>query len=255
MTAPTTDLTVVRCPEISLVIFLFGRSQEFLDTVLRISADFECVDLSGFAKGEERSRFATDLLTDCHLAILCWDPGGSGCDDLAQMIVSHCKSMKMCASLALNLSDGPTQLPFVEADTVVHLASSDALNLVVDIASCLAKQGLIGIDAGDIREVIQHSGTATLLFANGVGIDRTQLVISELFDHWPHDLTSGGQEAGISLVVIAGVENGIRASEVKQIMKDVRQHVGQKVNIFYGVAADDRLGDSVRVSLLLKMST
>ncbi len=134
---------------------------------------------------------------------------------------------------------------FVESFRIADEVLSAGVRGVADL---IMKPGVVNVDFADVRSVLQRSGAAIMGTGEGIGGDRVQQATSAainnpLLEDIPTDRAKG------LLVNITAAEPTL--SEVERIVDMIRDKTHRRVNLIFGTAIDERLGDSLRVSVMM----
>jgi cell division protein FtsZ len=130
---------------------------------------------------------------------------------------------------------------FVVADQVLYSGIGCLVDLIV-------QEGLINLDLADVRTVLRGMGPAMLGMGEASGEQRAiaaaeEAVVNPLLDN----VTLKGAQ---SLLLSISGGSDLTLWEVDEAANRVRQEVDAEANIIVGATLDQRLGDSMRVSIV-----
>jgi cell division protein FtsZ len=116
------------------------------------------------------------------------------------------------------------------------------------IAETVTVPGLINLDFGDIRVILKDAGPAWMSIGHGTGQNRAADAAKEALASPLLDVSIDGAKGALFNVV--GSEN-LTLFEVNSAADVIRQAVDPEANIIFGVVLDPKLGEEVRVTLLV----
>lgn len=122
------------------------------------------------------------------------------------------------------------------------------LSAVQGISELITRPGMINVDFADVRAVMAEMGDAVMGSATAAGEDRageaiTNAIASPLLD----DVSIGGAR-GVLVNITAGDTLGM--GEYAKIGDCVKDQVSEDATMIIGVAADNRMEDRLRVTII-----
>lgn len=131
---------------------------------------------------------------------------------------------------------------FAKADEVLSTAS----RAIAEVITHHYKQN---IDLNDAKTVLLNSGTAIMGSAEAMGEDRAKDAIEGALDS---PLLNDNKITGaknVLLLIVSG-SNEVTLDEIGEINEHIRNEAGYDVNIIMGVGDDERLGESIAVTII-----
>lgn len=130
-----------------------------------------------------------------------------------------------------------------------HMADNVLLQAVKGISDLILVPGLINLDFADAQTVMAQKGMALMGTGIADGSDRAvsaaqKAVSSPLLD----DISINGAQG--LLINIASAENNISLDEVDEACSYIQQEAHPEATIIFGVAWDNSLEDSVRITVI-----
>ncbi len=129
---------------------------------------------------------------------------------------------------------------FREADNVLRQG-------VQGIAELISFPGLINVDFADVRTVMKDKGTALM----GIGIARGKNRAVEAARKAIHSsLLEVSIDGATDAIVNITSNQSIPLKEVEEIIGEIRNNCDQELNLIYGSAINNELGDEVVVTVI-----
>ncbi|MBU3693499.1 MAG: cell division protein FtsZ [Rhodocyclaceae bacterium] len=130
---------------------------------------------------------------------------------------------------------------FAAANDVLHGA-------VAGIAEVINSPGMIGVDFADVKTVMAEMGMAMMGSASASGVDRARIaaetaVASPLLE----DVELRGAR-GVLVNITAN--NGLKLSEINQIMETISACTADDATVIFGTAIDEAMDDALRVTVV-----
>ncbi len=115
------------------------------------------------------------------------------------------------------------------------------------ITDTVVTAGMINVDFADVRTVMRNAGRAHMSVGEGSGENAATDAARKALESPLLGLKVGS--ATRALVNVAGGE-GLTLAAVHESVDAIRRAIHREANIIVGVVTDERLGDSVRVTLI-----
>lgn len=156
-------------------------------------------------------------------------------------IVTVGLAIASCENPALAELQAHVDSLIVANDSNAHFLFKD---VVREIAAILNEYNCVNVDINDVRTVMREPGRAMMGSAQASGPDRARIAATQA--------TEGMRllHAKAMLVLVTAAKGSLRLSESRLAMDAINAFSSPTANIIYGVASDDALGDSVRVSVV-----
>lgn len=131
---------------------------------------------------------------------------------------------------------------YLEADRVLGSAARG-------IAEIITTEGYVNVDFADVCTIMRDGGKALMGTAEATGENRAEdavkaAISSPLLDN----VSIRGARAII--VNITASEDSLGMHETSQILSLVQESAGQNANIIYGMVFDEKMGDTLRVTVV-----
>ncbi len=130
---------------------------------------------------------------------------------------------------------------FLLADQVLYSGVACIVDLII-------KEGLINLDFADVRTVMSGMGSAVMGTGEASGANRASIAAEEAIANPLLDDVSLNGAKGLLLSITGGRD--MTLYEVDEAASRVREEVDSEANIIVGATFDEKLGDSVRVSIV-----
>lgn len=142
----------------------------------------------------------------------------------------------------LQIVDPSTPLldAFREADNVLRKG-------VQGIAEIISIPGMINVDFADVRHVMENSGTALMGIGAATGPDRALMAARKAIHSSLLEVTIDG--ATDAIVNITSSER-LTAKEIEIAIAEIRNNCDKDLNIIYGTAYNNDLGDEMIVTVI-----
>ncbi len=142
----------------------------------------------------------------------------------------------------LQITDPSTPMleAYREADNVLRQG-------VQGIAEMISMPGMINVDFADVCHVMRDSGTALMGIGAATGKDRAVEAARKAIHSALLEVTIDGADAAI--VNFTASEN-LRADEVRLAVSEIRNNCDKDINIIYGTAYNNDLGDELVVTVI-----
>lgn len=116
------------------------------------------------------------------------------------------------------------------------------------VTDLIMKPGVVNVDFADVRATLKETGPAIMGTGEGEGENRVQTATSSainnpLLDDIPTDRAQG------LLVNITAAQPAL--AEVERIIDMIRERTHRRVNLIFGTAIDESMGDRLRVSVMM----
>lgn len=174
-----------------------------------------------------------------------------GADTLAAAAIAHAarKMNVVTVGLAIASCENPALAELqAHVDSLIVANDSNAhflfKGVVREIAAILNEYNCVNVDITDVRTVMREPGRAMMGSAQASGPDRariaaTQAVAGMCLSH-----------AKAMLVLVTAAKGSLKLSESRLAMGAINACSSPTAHVLYGVARDEALGDSVRVSVV-----
>ncbi len=132
---------------------------------------------------------------------------------------------------------------FPKADNVLNIA-------VKGIAEIITRPGYINVDLADVKMVMRNSGVAIMGSGNASGENRALQAVQEALSS---PLLNDSDISGARNVLVnitSSENNGLKMSELSQIMQYIQSRTGKIANFKRGVVLDSTLNDTVSVTVV-----
>lgn len=122
-------------------------------------------------------------------------------------------------------------------------------NAVGGIAEIINEYGLINVDFADVKTIMGEPGKAMMGTASASGPDRARIAAEQAI---ACPLLEGVDLSGAKgmLVLVTAARGSLKLSESKQAVSTVNAYASGDVNVIFGAAYDDSLGDELRVTVV-----
>lgn len=117
-------------------------------------------------------------------------------------------------------------------------------NVVSEIAAILNEYGCVNVDITDVGTVLRAPGRVVMGLAQAGGPDRARIAAAQAIEGMPL------ADAKAMLVLVTAAKGSLKLSESSLAMRAINACSSPTTHVIFGVARDDALGDSVRVSVL-----
>jgi len=138
---------------------------------------------------------------------------------------------------------GPTT-PIIEAYREVDNVLRQA---VQGIAEIIAMPGYVNVDFADVKAVMANKGTALMGIGAAKGANRAVEAARKAIQSSLLEVTIDG--ATDAIVNITASE-GLTLTEVNQAITEIRNNCGQNLNLIYGTAINNQLGDELVITVI-----
>jgi cell division protein FtsZ len=136
----------------------------------------------------------------------------------------------------------PIQEAFQYADKVLSAAMKGITELITDT-------GLINLDYADIKAIMKDGGTAMIGIGEASG--GTNRVLAALNDAISSPLVEADiSDAKNCLIRVVGGQS-MTVGEAEAAMKEIQEKINPDARIIWGANVDERMGDRIRVLVLL----
>jgi len=125
------------------------------------------------------------------------------------------------------------------ANTVLKIAASS-------IADIINMPGLVGVDFGDVFQVMNNTGKGMMGFATATGVDRARMATEQAVKSPLLEGANLSEAYGV-LVNITASESLV-LDEIYEVMNTVRKHASDYV--VFGTASDAAMEDGLRVTIV-----
>jgi cell division protein FtsZ len=127
------------------------------------------------------------------------------------------------------------------ADNVLH-------NAVAGIAEIINVPGHINVDFNDVKTIMGSKGKAMMGIGTACGEARAVHAAEEAI---ASPLLDGTDLSGASgILVNVTCSRNVKGREIKEIMSTVKKSAAEDAQIAQGIAYDDNMGDSIRVTVV-----
>jgi cell division protein FtsZ len=136
----------------------------------------------------------------------------------------------------------------VSMDDAFKAANNVLRNAVGGIAEIITRPGLLNVDFEDVRTVMGEMGMAMMGSASAAGVDRARIAAEQAV---ASPLLEGVNLSGARgvLVNITSSRN-LKMTEVKEVMKIVREFSAEDAHIIFGAVYDEDMGEDLRVTVV-----
>ncbi|MDP4271263.1 MAG: cell division protein FtsZ, partial [Bacteroidota bacterium] len=118
------------------------------------------------------------------------------------------------------------------------------------IAEIITNPGIVNLDFADVRTILKDGGVAIMSTGYGEGDRRVELAIEDALNS---PLLNNNNPFGARKVLFnlySSEQNPVKMEEMAQVHEFMNKFDQQKIEVIWGVAIDDSLGDSVKLALL-----
>lgn len=130
---------------------------------------------------------------------------------------------------------------FQHADDVLN-------NAVAGIAEIINVPGHINVDFNDVKTIMGEQGKAMMGTATTSGVDRARIAAEQAI---ASPLLDGIDLSGARGVLVnVTASRSLKGKEIKEVMAAVRAFAAPDATIAQGIAYDDAMGDSLRVTVV-----
>jgi cell division protein FtsZ len=121
-------------------------------------------------------------------------------------------------------------------------------NAVAGIAEIINVPGHINVDFNDVKTIMGEQGKAMMGTATAAGVDRARIAAEQAV---ASPLLDGVDLSGARGVLVnVTASRGLKGKEIKEVMAAVRAFAAPDASIAQGIAYDDSMGDSIRVTVV-----
>jgi cell division protein FtsZ len=131
---------------------------------------------------------------------------------------------------------------FAEADNTLTVAARS-------IAETITLPGIINLDFADVNTTLRNGGVALISVGYGEGEHRVRTAIDDALKSPLLNKNDIFTAKKILFNVLSSPENDLRMSEMKDI-NDFMSRFNRNINVIWGTADDDTLGDKVKITIL-----
>lgn len=132
---------------------------------------------------------------------------------------------------------------FEKADDTLTVAAKS-------IAEIITNPGIVNLDFADVKTILKDGGVAIMSTGYGEGERRVNLAIEDALNS---PLLNNNNPFGARKVLFnlySSEQNPVKMEEMAQVHEFMNKFDQQKIEVIWGVATDDSLGDSVKLALL-----
>jgi cell division protein FtsZ len=132
---------------------------------------------------------------------------------------------------------------FEKADDTLTVAAKS-------IAEIITNPGIVNLDFADVRTILKDGGVAIMSTGYGEGDRRVELAIEDALNS---PLLNNNNPFGARKVLFnlySSEQNPVKMEEMAQVHEFMNKFDQQKIEVIWGVAIDNSLGDSVKLALL-----
>ncbi len=153
----------------------------------------------------------------------------------ALLIINNEKLRDMYGDLKLSEA-------FARADNVLTIAAKS-------IAEIITVKGYVNVDFADVDSVMRNSGVALMGASEAEGEDRAMRALEEAL---VSPLLNSYDIRGASNILLNMLygEKEVTMDEITLITDSLQERVGHGVNVIWGAAKDNSLGDKLRVAVI-----
>ena len=137
----------------------------------------------------------------------------------------------------------------ISEDEAFSYANDVLKNAVGGIAEIINVPGNVNADFEDVRTVMGETGKAMMGTGMAEGEDRARRAAEEAI---ACPLLEGVDLSGAKgiLVLITAAKGSLKLSESRLAMNTIRAYAAPDAHVIYGTAADDELGENIRVTVV-----
>ena len=172
---------------------------------------------------------------------------GKKCMDVAEegleLLATHVDSLIIILNEKLEeIYEDDSMLEwFQHADDVLN-------NAVAGIAEIINVPGHINVDFNDVKTIMGEQGKAMMGTATTSGVDRARIAAEQAI---ASPLLDGIDLSGARGVLVnVTASRSLKGKEIKEVMAAVRAFAAPDATIAQGIAYDDAMGDSLRVTVV-----
>ncbi len=129
-------------------------------------------------------------------------------------------------------------------DNVLH----DGVRGITDLLMC---PGLINLDFADVRSAMKDAGAALMGTGEATGENKIEEATNAAINNPLLSYQGLEMDQATSLVVNITSSANVSLTQTEQIMEIIRGRTHERVNLKVGVAIDDDMGDTIRVSVVM----
>ncbi len=169
----------------------------------------------------------------------CMDIANEGLDELSKYV----------DSLIVILNEKLEEI--YEDDSMIEwLGHADDVlnNAVAGIAEIINVPGHINVDFNDVKTIMAEQGKAMMGTAVASGVDRARIAAEQAV---ASPLLDGIDLSGARGVLVnVTASRSLKGKEIKQVMETVRAFAAPDASIAQGIAYDDEMGETMRVTVV-----
>ncbi len=124
----------------------------------------------------------------------------------------------------------------------------DGVRGITDLLMC---PGLINLDFADVRSTMKDAGAALMGTGEASGENKIEEATQAAINNPLLSYQGLEMDQATSLLVNITSSANVSLSETEQIMEIIRDRTHERVNLKVGVAIDDDMGDTIRVSVVM----
>jgi cell division protein FtsZ len=133
---------------------------------------------------------------------------------------------------------------FQLVDNVLH----DGVRGITDLLMC---PGLINLDFADVRSAMKDAGAALMGTGEATGDNRIEEATNAAISNPLLSYQGLEMDQATSLLVNITSSANVSLAQTERIMEIIRGRTHERVNLKVGVAIDDDMGDTIRVSVVM----
>jgi len=115
------------------------------------------------------------------------------------------------------------------------------------ISELITVPGLINVDFADVRTIMSEGGAALMAVGSASGDDRARKAAEDAISSKLLDVTIDGAR-GILFNITGGPNMGMH--EVSEAAAIIKETAHPEVNLIFGAAIDENMGDEIRITLI-----
>lgn len=124
----------------------------------------------------------------------------------------------------------------------------DGVRGITDLLMC---PGLINLDFADVRSAMKDAGAALMGTGEATGENKIEEATTAAINNPLLNYQGLEMDQATSLVVNITSSANVSLTQTEQIMEIIRGRTHERVNLKVGVAIDDDMGDTIRVSVVM----
>ncbi len=134
-------------------------------------------------------------------------------------------------------------------EEALHMADTVLVHAIQAMSDLVTSSGLINVDFADVLAVLQQPGQAVMTVGQAQGENRAQQAVQEALSFPLLDLSLAGAR---DLLVNISAGPDLTLGEIQQVVSSIQKATGSSASLKFGAVFDERLGQTLRVTIVAK---